>query len=320
MENIHIIRQQHNLTVSEPRPEYHLPVASAEVLGGIKVGNNLAIDDEGVLSAYPSEYDLPTASSSTLGGVKIGTGITISNSGKISVDVDNALSSVSENPVQNKIVQSNLNSIDNSLSDLDDRLDTVELNISTIGDTISSHTSSISDINGDISILESSVSQNTDDITTNTNNISTLNTNLTSLGNTVDTLSTTVTNQGNSIDTLAGQVSNLIINNDDTIEYSYLLPVNVWSDGAVTLSTRGIVGIVNINLTGTLTLAAGTSTQVYQLPNTFQNTTISYGTLVTDDGVIGVSIDADRNLKFSNLTSSSMNITEVKGQIIVGLV
>lgn len=55
---------------------YVLPEASAETLGGIKVGANLTIN-EGVLSTH-APYELPTASDSTLGGVKVGSGLTIS--------------------------------------------------------------------------------------------------------------------------------------------------------------------------------------------------------------------------------------------------
>jgi hypothetical protein len=63
---------------------YVLPVATASVLGGIKVGNNLAIDAQtGVLSALAAPYSLPTASSTVLGGVKVGSGLAI-NSGILS--------------------------------------------------------------------------------------------------------------------------------------------------------------------------------------------------------------------------------------------
>ena len=57
---------------------YNLPTASSSALGGIKVGNNLSIDGNGVLSGA-SSYNLPTASASTLGGIKVGTGLSISN-------------------------------------------------------------------------------------------------------------------------------------------------------------------------------------------------------------------------------------------------
>lgn len=58
---------------------YTLPTASAETLGGIKVGSNLSIDESGVLSASGggSSYTLPTASAETKGGIKIGAGLSM---------------------------------------------------------------------------------------------------------------------------------------------------------------------------------------------------------------------------------------------------
>lgn len=69
-------------------PIYSLPIASATVLGGIKVGNNLSIDANGVLSAGNS-YVLPTASATVLGGIKVGT--------NLSIDVNGVLSSTDTN-------------------------------------------------------------------------------------------------------------------------------------------------------------------------------------------------------------------------------
>jgi hypothetical protein len=62
---------------------YSLPIASASVLGGIKVGSNLSIDGNGVLSAGNS-YVLPTASASVLGGIKVGTNLSIDANGVLS--------------------------------------------------------------------------------------------------------------------------------------------------------------------------------------------------------------------------------------------
>jgi hypothetical protein len=62
---------------------YTLPTASATVLGGIKVGSNLSIDANGVLSAGNS-YVLPTASASVLGGIKVGTNLSIDANGVLS--------------------------------------------------------------------------------------------------------------------------------------------------------------------------------------------------------------------------------------------
>ena len=53
---------------------YTLPTASANTLGGVKVGSGLSIAD-GVLSA--DGYTLPTAAADTLGGVKVGSGLAI---------------------------------------------------------------------------------------------------------------------------------------------------------------------------------------------------------------------------------------------------
>jgi len=53
--------------------KYVLPKASATNLGGIKVGEGLAISDSGVLNVVKSgEYVLPTATSERLGGLKVG--------------------------------------------------------------------------------------------------------------------------------------------------------------------------------------------------------------------------------------------------------
>ena len=71
---------------------YSLPTASGSVLGGVKVGTNLSINNDGVLSANDQTYTLPTATASALGGVKVGSGLAISNS-VLSVNLPVATSS-----------------------------------------------------------------------------------------------------------------------------------------------------------------------------------------------------------------------------------
>lgn len=61
---------------------YTLPTAAADVLGGVKVGSGLKIE-EGVLSNDYS-YTLPNASASSLGGVKVGTNLSIAEDGTLS--------------------------------------------------------------------------------------------------------------------------------------------------------------------------------------------------------------------------------------------
>ena len=61
-----------------------LPVASAETLGGVKVGTNLTIDENGVLSA---DNQTPgVASADTAGVVKVGSNLTIDENGVLSAD------------------------------------------------------------------------------------------------------------------------------------------------------------------------------------------------------------------------------------------
>ncbi len=66
-----------------PPAQYSLPIASASVLGGIKIGSNLTIAGDGTLSAVAG-YTLPVSTASVLGGVKIGSGINVTSDGTIS--------------------------------------------------------------------------------------------------------------------------------------------------------------------------------------------------------------------------------------------
>ena len=56
---------------------YILPIATAEKLGGVKIGSGLSINANGILSADAQNYTLPAASSTTRGGIKIGSGLTM---------------------------------------------------------------------------------------------------------------------------------------------------------------------------------------------------------------------------------------------------
>ena len=62
-----------------------LPVAAADTLGGVKVGSNLSIDEDGILSS--SSYTLPAATAGTRGGVRIGTNISIREGTTDMIDV-----------------------------------------------------------------------------------------------------------------------------------------------------------------------------------------------------------------------------------------
>ena len=70
--------------------KYILPAATANSLGGIKVGNGLVINN-GVLSvAGSTSWSLPRATSSTLGGIKVGDSLRISVDGVLNTNIPTA--------------------------------------------------------------------------------------------------------------------------------------------------------------------------------------------------------------------------------------
>ena len=318
-ENINIEREQHNITISEPMRDYHLPIASDTVLGGIMVGNNLTIDEDGTLNAESTEYILPTASTSRLGGVKVGNNLTI-NDGVLTADVDSVLSGSSTNPVQNSVITSNISSINSDLGQLDTRVDNLEGSVSTLSSTVTSQGSAIGGLGSDISALQSAVETNTTNIGTNTGNISANATAIGDLDDRLDTAEDNITNQGNAINEMAGEINDFTLTSDTDVEYSYLLPVNTWSQGKITYSRRGKIGLISFSLVGNMNLAANTETQIYQLPDTFQNSIACTATLNTNIGPLTVHIDTNRNISFANITASALNqITKVRGQLVVVL-
>ena len=77
-------------------PAYSLPIAAAGTLGGIKVGANLSIDVDGVLSANPGSYTLPTADATTLGGIKVGSGLSIDGNGVLTATGGSTVPSIQD--------------------------------------------------------------------------------------------------------------------------------------------------------------------------------------------------------------------------------
>ena len=87
---------------------YTLPKASASTLGGIKVGTNLSIDGNGVLSATDTTYVAATTSADGLMSKSDKTKLDGIAEGANKTTVDSALSDSSTNPVQNKIIKAAL--------------------------------------------------------------------------------------------------------------------------------------------------------------------------------------------------------------------
>ena len=85
---------------------YTLPTATSNALGGIKVGANLAIDSStGVLSG---DYSAATTSAAGLMSATDKSKLDGIEAGATAIAVDSAMSSTSENPVQNKVIYTEL--------------------------------------------------------------------------------------------------------------------------------------------------------------------------------------------------------------------
>lgn len=84
---------------------YTLPAATSNALGGIKVGANLAVANDGTLSG---DYSAATTSAAGLMSSTDKAKLDGIAAGATAVTVDSAMSSTSENPVQNKVVYTEL--------------------------------------------------------------------------------------------------------------------------------------------------------------------------------------------------------------------
>lgn len=98
-----------------------LPIASANTIGGVKVGAGLSITETGTLSAtgggtadaveWNNVLDKPTASANTLGIVKIGDNLLISNDGVLSVDTANSVEQDNTKPITSAAVHTEVGNI-----------------------------------------------------------------------------------------------------------------------------------------------------------------------------------------------------------------
>lgn len=317
--NIELSQEHHNLNLSGDYSTYHLPIASATTLGGVKVGNNLSITSDGTLSATSTEYELPAATSSVLGGVKIGSGLSMSLTDVLSVTVDSTLSSTSTNPLQNRVIYTNINSINNDITALDNRLTDDETTIGNHTSSLTTLSGTVDDLSDDLDTLSSTVSTNTSNISANTLNISTNTTDIGLLDGRLTTAEGTITDLVNGSSELSSDVTALKTSSDTDIEYSYLLPVSTWTSGAITVSRRGNIAVITFNIAGTYTLQSQVDSQIYQLPDTLENSVPTSGVLISDAGAIEVKVDSSRNIKFYNHDTTAKNITVIKGQLTVVL-
>lgn len=313
MAEINIEEITPNINIDTSTRNYHLPIASADTLGGIKVGNNLTIEEDGTLNAESTEYNLPIATASTLGGIKVGSNLNIDD-GVLTAAVDSVLAN-STNPVQNSVVSSAINTLTTTTQTLTSNLNNLSSSVSLLSGTVTSNTDDISTLQNDVSGLGDDVDTNTTNIENNTNDISDLSGSISLLDGRLDTDEANITDLQNGATELTSDVNLLKHQASESITNSYLLPVSTWTDGSIQLERRGKMGTLIFDLTCTLNLH-NTDVQIYTLTDNIPNVT-TYSTLLTDNGVILCKIDDLGVITLMNPEGSSKTITHVYGQVTV---
>ena len=311
MQEINIEQSTPQINIETATRTYHLPIASETQLGGIKIGSNLTIEEDGTLNAESTEYNLPVATSSTLGGVKIGSGLSMAE-GILSVTVDSSLSSTSTNPVQNSVVSSNLSTLTSAIQGIGTEVTNLGANYRVLDSTVSSHSTSITTLESTVGSQSTAIQTNTSNISNNTAAIANTNSTVSTLSGRMDTAESDITDILSNVSTLSETIDTLADVVDTEVTYSYLLPVSTWSSGSIMLSRRGVIVNAYFNLEGSLTLAAGASTLIYTLITHLPAVT-SYGLLVSDGGVLSASADTTGNITLTNLSSSSITLTKLQG-------
>ena len=310
MTNIQITQEERDIDVSGDFSVYRLPIASSTTLGGIKVGDNLTIEEDGTLNAESTEYNLPVATASTLGGIKVGSNLTISD-GVLTATVDNALSNTSNNPVRNSVVTSNINSLSSDISGLDTRLDNDEDNITTNADNITTLSGDLDDLSATVTTLSGTVDSQGDSITNLSSTVGGHTSDISDLDSRLDTAE-------DNIVTIQGQLTTAQITSivDDSVSYTSLLPVATWTSGDLTLHKRSLLGFLFINLEGNFLLGANSSTTIYTL-QTASNIPLytTSATVFTDAGNIVLSATDQGEIQLTNPTSSALTITKVYGNV-----
>lgn len=314
MADINIQQTTPTINIDTATRNYHLPIASATTLGGIKVGTNLTIEEDGTLNAESTEYNLPAATTSTLGGIMIGSGLSI-NHGIASVDVDASLDPDSTNPVQNAVVTSNLTSMTSSIQEATSSITSISNSLGTLSSSVSTNTNNISTLQSTVSGHTTAISTNADNIANNTNAINDINGDISLLDNRLDTAEDAITSLENGATELTSDVTMLKHQVSETITNSYLLPVSTWSDGAIQLERRGKMATFTFDLTCTLSIH-NTDVQIYTLTANIPNAT-TYSTLLSDDGTILCKIDDNGIITLMNPDGTNKTITHLYGQITV---
>lgn len=315
MDEINISVDEPSLSISEVSndvvvtdqysTDYNLPIASSSTLGGVKIGDNISEESDGTIS-------VPIASASTVGVIKVGQNLTIESDGTLNaqaggssyvlpqattvtlggVYVDANMSSSSTNPVQNRVINSQLSTVSGNVQNLSTSLGNLSTTVGNLSTTVGNQGNSITTNTNDIDALESTVEGNTTDIANNALAISTNTSNISALQSTALSLT---------------QVRNLEISWADIDD-------QVWTSGSIMIQGLGKIAFAEINLNGNLTIAAQDDYLLYTL-NTNLPAYPMHGVLYTDAGTLGVTIATDGTVTLYNDGTASVTLATLKGSV-----
>ena len=311
-EEVEIILQQDNVDVTEPLvADYILPKASSTTLGGVKIGDNVNISNDGHIS-------VPMASDGTLGLIKIGTGLSIDENGVVTasgeydlpqatkttlggVYLDDELNDPLVNPVQNATLTTVISGIDSNVTDLTDSVDDLNDTVTEVSTAVTGLTNTVGTLNSTVSGLSTTVSGQSSAIATNTSDIGTIN--------------TTLTNHGNDIATIGGQVSDLYQDISETYTYEDI-DDTIWTAGDIEIRGKGFYAVMYIQLEGTLSIPTGSSVTLFTLPNDAIPAYDAFGGADIVDGSISIKVDSTNgNINLINNNTTSVNVGKLNASI-----
>lgn len=311
-EEVEITLQQDDVSVETPLvADYILPTATANTLGGVKIGDNINIDTNGHIS-------VPIASASTVGLVKAGAGLAVSSDGTLTatgtyelpeatkttlggVYMDDELSTTSTHPVQNAVVSLELQELDGD--------------ITTLNGTVGGLSTTVGDLSTMVGNLGTSLTNLSGTVTNQGNDISTIQGNINTINGNITDINEDITNTGNALTTLQGTVDPLVVNYDETINGT-AIDNTLWTNGDIRIYRRGRTGVIYVNLEGSLTIADGTSEIIHTIADSDNFPVVeSIGFLSSDAGWVETVVNTDGEIVIYNNSGSSITITELKGNI-----
>lgn len=311
-EEVEITLLQDDVTVETPLvADYILPTATANTLGGVKIGDNIDIDSVGSIS-------VPIATDSTVGLVKAGTGLAISSDGTLTatgtyelpeatkttlggVYVDDELSTTSTHPVQNAVVSLELQELDGD--------------ITTLTGTVGGLSTTVGNLSTTVENLGTTVGNLSGTVTNQGNDISTIQGNITSLGTRVGGCEGDITDLGNTVGAMGALVDDLADEFDEVATASDV-DSNTWTVGDIQIRKRGRTGVVYITLEGSLTLSSLSYTTLYtQSDQDNLPSHTGYGVIYTDVGCVYAEFTTSGELNIYNNSTTTLNIGELKGSI-----